>query len=229
MSAALTAAALVIAISIGYRVFAPIPAVAATEMAVVYHDDWRDHLPSTRLLAGTRGAPVTLIEFTDLECPACASFEAVLNRVLDQFPGRIELRYAAYPLDRHRFALGAARVAECVAEGVGLFNWSHTVYSHQDSLGLISWGELARRAGIADTLQVARCAADPTGVPAIDAGIAFGRSVEIRATPTILINGWLLPGVPSHAELVEAVQLALDGKPLDAIVGSAPTVVRAAK
>lgn len=112
----------------------------------------------------------------------------------------------------HRFAMGAARGAEC-AEKVGKFGeWVDLVYSKQDSLGLKSWGAFALEAGISDTATISRCATDPAPVTRIEAGRAFGDRLHVRGTPTVIVNGWLLPYTPSEEELEKMIEEFAKGK-----------------
>jgi protein-disulfide isomerase len=106
----------------------------------------------------------------------------------------------------------AARAAEC-AERVGRFSeWIDAVYRKQDSLGVKSWGSYAHDAGIADSSMIAACARDTVPVPNILAGLAYGDSVGVTGTPTILVNGWRLPQPPSKARLSEIIELTLKGE-----------------
>ncbi|HEX6630758.1 MAG TPA: thioredoxin domain-containing protein, partial [Gemmatimonadaceae bacterium] len=166
--------------------------------------------------AGTRvgdeAAAVTIVVLSDLECPACRAFESTLHEVLGDHDADVSTVYVPFPLPMHRFALGAARGAEC-ANAVGKFReWLSVVYQGQDSLGLKSWGAYAASAGIADTAAISRCAADPAPVPRIEAGREFAQRIGATGTPTILVNGWRLPAPPTAGELHRVVDAFKRGK-----------------
>ena len=78
----------------------------------VAEHNWREALP-VGVRAGDVNAPVTIVEFADLECPACRSFQGVLNEVMQKHQQDVSLVFVHYPLPGHRFALAAARAAEC--------------------------------------------------------------------------------------------------------------------
>ena len=92
------------------------------------------------------------------------------------------------------------------------------VFTHQDSLGLMPWGRLARVAGVRDTAAVTRCALDTASVARIRAGSDVGGLFQVRSTPSVIVNGWLLSGTPSNAELERIIQAVLARKaPFDSL------------
>ncbi|PYO86675.1 MAG: hypothetical protein DMD66_12955 [Gemmatimonadetes bacterium] len=107
---------------------------------------------------GSDSAPVAIVEFTDLECPACRGFQRTVSDILHERPSDVRVVYVPHPLSYHRFALGAAQGAECAADVDALGKWLDVVFSKQDSLGLKSWGAYAAEAGIRDTARIAECA-----------------------------------------------------------------------
>lgn len=78
------------------------------------------------------------------------------------------------------------------------------LFSKQDSLGTKSWNGYASEAGIQDTIQFSACMADPLTVQAIDASVSAGQQMGVHATPTVVVNGWILVGAPPSDSL-EAV------------------------
>jgi protein-disulfide isomerase len=64
------------------------------------------------------------------------------------------------------------------------------LYTKQDSLGLKSWNSYAVEAGVSDTAAFARCTAEASSRGPIDDGLALGNELAVRATPTIIVNGW---------------------------------------
>jgi protein-disulfide isomerase len=116
----------------------------------------------------------------------------------------VQVLLVHFPLAIHRFAKPAARALECAYHGGSAESFTSTVFSHEDSMGVITWGELAHRAGIVDTARVERCARDPAPVRRIEEGVALGERIGVRGTPTVMINGWRY-GVPSREQLDSTV------------------------
>jgi len=223
----LAAAAVVVAGAVAYRTFVQPAPPGPSRGEAEYITEWKDGLGASRVVAGGPGAKAVLVEFTDLECPACAAFHRTLELVRDEFPGDLEVRYVPFPLDRHRFAMPSARGAECAATEGKLAAWIDIVYEAQDSLGLIAWGELAARAGLSDTSAIAKCVLSRERSPAIESGLEYGARVGVSATPTILVNGWKLAGVPNRTILRAAITRALAGESLQNLATDLPVLVPA--
>lgn len=163
-------------------------------------------------VGGTENAIVTIVELTDLECSACKSYQATLDSLLVSRAGSVRLLYVPLPLERlHRFAMPAARAAECAASAGRLVPWMRAMFQYQDSLGLKSWGSLAALAGFADTVEVASCARSGDTPPRVRDGISLAQDLGVMATPTILINGWRYPNPPNIATLEKFVDAARAG------------------
>jgi len=210
LSVALTTSAMVIAGSIAYRAFAVASPKRATSQPT-FINEWTSVLPQG-IRVGDSSAAVTILEFADLECPACRAYHSTLTQLLEEYRRDVAVVYVSFPLTIHRFADGAARAADCAAR-VGRFReWIEVVYRKQDSLGLKSWGAFAQEAGIQDTAAIQRCAVDRRPVARIASGVAFGREIGVTGTPTVLINGWRYYGAPTKEELTKAVERLLKGK-----------------
>ena len=154
-------------------------------------DQW-DELAAASLWIGAPDAPIRIIEFADLECPACGSFHPRLQRLRKQYGDRVAVGFAHYPLTRHNFALAASRALECVAERSDPWAFMAAVYSKQDSLGLKSWSSYSEDAGDEQSDDVDGCVESEREFPRIDAGIRLARAIGVPGTPALVVNGWLL-------------------------------------
>jgi protein-disulfide isomerase len=203
--------ALSVAASVVYRTFvAPAP-VAAEARDPEFLDKWTEAL-SFGIRVGPPRAKVTIVDVADFECPVCRGFYLSARAVQESYPESVALIHVDYPLGYHKFAMPAAKAAQC-ADRLGAFSqFIDGLYRKQDSLGLKSWGSYAHEAGIADTAAIARCATDPATVSRIQRGIAFGEAIGLSGTPTVLINGWWLPVPPSEERLRALVEAVLAGE-----------------
>lgn len=152
------------------------------------------------------------MEFSDFECPGCRSFHSALRSVNAAYPRDVVDYYVYFPLAQHRFALGAARAAECAARAGRFAAWSDAIFDKQDSLGLKTWASYASSAGIEDTMNIARCATDPAPVETIRRGLALGNKIGIQATPTVIVNGYRLATPPDSARLAAIIQSVRGGR-----------------
>lgn len=207
-TAIMAAAAVVMAVAAIRR---PITALPPTMSAPTYHEEWRK-FPEAGVTEGLVDAEIQLVEFADLECPFCARVQPTLDSIQRSLGRRASLTFVHFPLSSHRFALPAARAAECAAHSGKFMAFTRAVYEGQDSLGLRSWESFANAAGIADTAGVGRCAREP-GTPArVRSGLDLGKRLQLTGTPTIVVNGWLFRGAVDGATLSAAIDALMDGR-----------------
>jgi protein-disulfide isomerase len=177
----------------------------------VFQSNWNKALGPGQLI-GDSAARVKVVVFDDLECPYCKRFNSVVRTVRKRFPGDVSLLFVHFPLPNHRFARLAARAAECGGNQGRFEPLVDALFEKQDSLGIKDWVSYARDAGIRDTLAFRVCVADTTRLPKIEAGIELGKEFRLRGTPTVLINGWRMAGVPTDSEMFATVASVLNGK-----------------
>jgi hypothetical protein len=97
------------------ELLAPTAAPARIEQKPLFIKDWRAHF-AQGIRMGSADAPVQLMEFADFECPYCASLHKDLKALQVRYPTQVALTFVHFPLPGHRFALLAARVAECAGD-----------------------------------------------------------------------------------------------------------------
>lgn len=190
--------------------FAPPPTVRAANVST-YVESWEDVLPAGRLV-GNANARVKVVEFTDLECPFCRVFNGTLKAVSAKYPDDVAFVFVHKPLEMHRFALPAARAAECASEAGRFSEMVDAIFEKQDSLGLKSWTSFAAHAGLRDTVAFAKCVSATASMPKVDAGLALAKRFGISSTPTVMLNGWRYGKAPGESELIQAIGDLLAGK-----------------
>ncbi len=174
--------------------------------------EWQSFLDKGELL-GSAQAPVQLIEFADFECPFCARFTETLHTVRERYPDKVAVTFIHLPLEMHRFAEISARAAEC-ADEQGRFEQMHDLlFKNQRTIGIKPWTEFAQEAGVPDTDAFDSCFKRTDSLPRVEAGKALAETLNVRGTPTLMINGWKLDRPPSVEELDRKVQAVLAGKP----------------
>jgi protein-disulfide isomerase len=157
-------------------------------------------------------APITVTEFADLECPACRGFQPILDSIRVKYGHRIAFLFVHMPLPIHRFARIAAQAAECAGAQGRFAPFTTVAYAKQDSLGLTPWPELAREAGVVDTVTFEACLQNPTPARRIDEGFRLGESLRLRGTPTVFVNGWEFLGTPSADQISGVIDALLSGR-----------------
>jgi protein-disulfide isomerase len=164
--------------------------------------DW-EGLKSRALPIGTANSNLVVVEFADLECPACKQFHGRLREAATAAAINVDLRFIHFPLTIHRFANQAGIALECAARGGEGADFVDIAYAKQDSFGLKPWVSYAKEAGISDTTSFEACMRDPASLARVNAGRLLGDSLDIRGTPVVVMNGWRFHRVPAASELPE--------------------------
>lgn len=175
-----------------------------------FHEDWATFVDAG-LEIGTAGSPATLMVFNDFECGGCKLFhDRLIGRLQEQ--GDLSIRLLHKPLRGHRFAVIAARAAECAdRQGKGR-ELVHGLFTRQDSLGLKSWEAFGAEAAVADVPGFVDCVTGDEELPRITAGLQIAERLGVTGTPTLMLNGWLLRGIPSEEQFLSAIAAAKAGR-----------------
>jgi len=166
--------------------------------------DWRNYARDGHQL-GSAGGRVSIVEFGDYECPACGAFNRIVNSVESAHPGQISLVYRHWPLSYHRFSYPAAVAGECAGRQDRFLAYHRLLFEHQDSLGLISFTDFARRAKVADIPSFEACMRQPRPNPKIEADIAAAKQLGAHGTPALVVNGSLVAQLPDSTDLVRLI------------------------
>jgi len=142
---------------------------------------------------GPADAGVTLVEFSDLQCPHCKQAQPTIDKLMgDEKNAR--LVFQNFPLPSHDWAAKAAAYADCISRGSNDAFWKflQSVYDAQTDITLANADEkltgLADKAGVKGA-DIAACAAKPETTGRVQHSIALGASVDVTGTPTLFING----------------------------------------
>jgi protein-disulfide isomerase len=214
MTVLMVAAAVVTAAAVADRALASRASITATDEGgparALDPGLWDEVRTTGRVLEIGSGSQEVVV-FSDYECPSCRAFHEMLVSSGPEVRDRIRVLLVHWPLSYHRFARPAAQAAECIAASGGFTTFTEIVFRLQDSLGLLSWSEIARRAGAEDPAAVEDCARGSSSDPrfaSITAGIRLAKAVGGTGTPTVVLEGWILPTIPDMehlAELLDAV------------------------
>ncbi len=124
-------------------------------------------------------------------------------------PEDLRVVFRHLPLTYHRFAYPSARAAECAADQGQFEAMYQLLYNLQDSLGLLPFREIARRAAVPDLVLFDRCATDTARVPRIERDRAAAASTQLPGTPGVIIAGTLyLEKLPTASDLERLVREA---------------------
>jgi len=162
---------------------------------------------------GDPQAPVTIVEFSDFQCPFCKQTEPVLNSLLDKYNGRVKLAYMDFPLrEIHPHAESAAEASRCAAEQGKFWEFHDSLFADASKLDNPDLIERARTLGLRDE-PFRACLASGKFKASVDADREAGIKAGVGGTPGFFINGVPLSGAQSPAEFEKIIdtQLSLVG------------------
>ena len=159
-------------------------------------------LSNTKNSQGDPNASVKIVEFADLQCPACRTAQPIIKSMLEKHKDQVYFVWRHYPLSTHKNARPAARAAEAAAAQEKFFEMADILFTKQPE-----WSEKSDPkdlfAGYAQELglDVEKFKTDlDASYDAIDQGFADGNKVGVSSTPTFFINGEKKPGALQEAE-----------------------------
>ena len=157
---------------------------------------------------GDQKAPVTLVEFSDYECPYCATTQPTLKRVLEQYPGKVRLVFLDFPLSIHPSAPKAAEAALCAGEQGRYWEMHDRLFANQKALGTDSLKAHARALAL-DPIAFDKCLDSGRMAPVIEANKKTGESSGVNSTPYFFVNGRPLSGAQPYERFRELVDWEL--------------------
>ncbi len=169
--------------------------------------NWRDFQGGQALTS--TGGPVRLVVFSDYECPACRAFSLRLDTIRGKYPTQLSVYYRNLPLPYHAKARPAAFAAECAAIQGKFRSANKLLFADVDSIGSRSWGRFAALAEIADTTSFISCVRDSLPARIVLRDEADAKRLNVRVTPTLLLDNVLVSGVPSASEFDGMIEKAI--------------------
>jgi len=146
--------------------------------------------------APTKGpdtAPVTIVEFSDFQCPFCARVRLTLEQIEDTYGGRVRIVWKHLPLPIHENAVGASLAAEAAGNQGKFWEYHDMLFANQDRLGPDGLKQFAKDL----QLDISRFETDMQNLDEkkkIEADVAEAETLGITATPGLFINGRFILG-----------------------------------
>lgn len=139
-------------------------------------------------IKGRKDAPVTIVEFSDFQCPYCARLQPVLQDVLNAYPDDVRLVFKDFPLQFHKMAKGAAKAARAAGEQGKYWEMHDLIFGDFKNLSDEMFKEFAQKLN----LDMTRFITDYNSAKydkLIQQDISLGRSAGVGGTPSLFING----------------------------------------
>lgn len=137
---------------------------------------------------GPKDAPVTIVVFSEFQCPACTQGAKLINEVVSAFPEKVRVVYRDFPLNIHPNAPKAAEAAHC-ADAQGKYWEMHAkLFENQGKLEVPSLKEYAKALSL-DQAKFDKCLDSGEKKPLVDEGLKAGEELAISGTPSFFVNG----------------------------------------
>jgi protein-disulfide isomerase len=142
---------------------------------------------------GPKDAPVTIVEFGDLQCPACKAAQPAIEALVAAEP-KARFVFQNFPLEMHNWAAKGAAYADCVGHASNEAFWKFVAKTYETQADITAENAdeklttLADGAGVKGA-DIAACASTPVTKAHVDASLALGKAVNVTGTPTLFING----------------------------------------
>ncbi len=160
---------------------------------------------------GPKNAKVTVVEYSDFQCPFCSRFEPSVQKLLAEYKDKIQFTYRHFPLDAiHPNARPAAIASECAAEQGKFYEYHKVMFEKQEQLGDALYQQAAKDLKL-DVGKFNDCLKSDRPSKKVDADYQSGLAAGVQGTPTTFINGSPVSGAQPYELLKSAVDAALQG------------------
>lgn len=183
---------------------------------------------------GPADAPITLVEFSDYECPFCKNAEPIVEQVLERYPTQVRFVYRHFPLESiHRQARAASQAALCAGDQGKFWDYHRMLFAQSPKLGEAQLKDYAVQVGL-DPAAFAACMAEKRHDDKITGDVAAGDQAGVSGTPAFFVNGLpLTAGARSADEFAKVIDAELERKgvpvpPKPAAAAPAPAAAPAA-
>lgn len=180
------------------------PSAPAAPVAAV--DEKTDHIK------GAKKAKVTLIEYSDFQCPFCSRHLPTIDQALKDFPNDVRIVYRHFPLSAiHPEAQKAGEASECAAKigGNDKFWAMHDqLFAKQSTLGTQTYLDIAKSIGL-DEGKFKSCLESGEMAARVTEDEQEGAAAGVEGTPATFVNGKLISGAVPYAQLKAEIQAAL--------------------
>ncbi len=154
---------------------------------------------------GNHDARIVIVEFSDFQCPYCASVQPTLDQIMEEYPNDVKLIYRHFPLPSHPYAKKAAEASECAAEQGKFWEYHDVLFQNQDNLYTAKLKEYAVDLDL-DAEKFNACLDSGVMESRIEQSFQNGIDLGIQGTPTFMINNKVLSGAQSYSTFKAAIE-----------------------
>lgn len=161
---------------------------------------------------GSASAPVTIVEFSDYQCPFCARVNPTLEQVRKTYGDKVKIVFKDFPLPNHPQAPKASEAAHCANEQGKYWELHDLMFANQRALNVPELKQYATTLGL-DMAKFTPCLDSGKHAGLVASGLAQGESMGVNSTPTLYINGRALIGAQPFEAFKQIIDEELAKKP----------------
>lgn len=156
-------------------------------------------------MRGPEDAPVTIVEFSDFQCPYCSRVTPTLERVMNDYDGKVRLAFRQFPLTNiHPMAQKAAEASLCAHEQEKFWAMHDAMFADQGNLGVDALKSKAGELGL-DAEQFAACLDSGKYAEEVSSDMKAGQAAGVSGTPAMFINGRFISGAVPYEQVAEVI------------------------
>jgi len=171
----------------------------------------RKTVAATGAAKGPENAPITIVEFSDFQCPYCSRANESVEQVMKAYPNQVRLVFRHFPLDFHQQAPKAAEASLCAQDQGKFWEMHDKLFANQKALEVPALKGYAKELGL-DTGKFDKCLDSGEKAATVQADLADGKKVGVNGTPAFFINGVLLSGAQPFDEFKSVIDSELQAK-----------------
>jgi len=150
------------------------------------------------------GAPITIVEFSDFQCPFCSRANASVDQVMKEYSGKVRLVFRHFPLDFHKEAQKASEASLCAHDQGKFWEMHDLLFANQQQLGVADLKKHATTLKL-DTAKFNKCLDSGEKAQIVKDDMAEGQKAGVSGTPAFFINGILLSGAQPFEEFKSVI------------------------
>ena len=158
---------------------------------------------------GPADAPITIVEFSDYECPYCSRAQDAIKQVFAAYPNKVRLVFKDFPLDFHENAPKASEAAHCADKQGKYWEMHDKLFANQQALGKEALRGYAKAIDGLDVEAWSKCFDSGEMAKRVSQGLAQGRSAGVNGTPAFFVNGILLSGARPFSDFKRIIDSEL--------------------
>lgn len=154
---------------------------------------------------GPSTAPVTIVEFSDFQCPYCGREFPVVERLMKDYDGKVRLVFRNFPLDFHPFAEKAAEAGACAADQGKFWELHDKMFGNQQKLGVDDLKGYAKAIPGLDAAKFDKCLDSGEKKDMVAADEKAGADAGVQGTPAFFVNGVFINGAVPYDQMKQTV------------------------